>query len=351
MPHRPADARGHHRATSSGVVVALALASLSVAGCAQLKPCPGRTVKAGDALECPMPGWTDRAFDLRVPSEWDGSSPLPVVVAFHGGGGNRRATLRTTCPDGDTDDPRCLAPLASQAGFLLVAPNGTGSRPLRNLRTWNAGGGHDGFNCTSGGACKSGVDDVRYFDELIAEVGRVVPVDPQRIHLTGLSNGGAISHRIACERPGRVASIAAVGGANQHALTGGGCAEPVPVLQIHGTEDPCWTWERSSKACIGSEKGVKVGVEETMEDWRVRNGCGTPPSEEALDDLSDDGTRVVRSSWPGCSAATELLRIEGGGHSWPGGYAYLGEGTIGRVCQDVSASELILEFFRAHPKR
>ncbi len=316
-----------------------------------LQRCIERSPKPGDHLTCPTPGWTDRAFDLYLPATWDGRSPLPVVLAFHGGGGNRRGALRVTCPGGDTDSPGCLTHAAAEAGFAVVLPDGTGSRPLRNVRTWNAGGGHDGFNCTSGGACRQGVDDLRYFDDLLQELGETVPVDPKRIHAAGLSNGGAVTHRLACQRGDVLASIAPVGGTNQFAETGGACPAQVPVLQIHGTEDPCWTYEQSSASCIGSEKGVKVGVAQSMEGWRQRNACGPSPSTEALPDLDPgDGTHVEHLRWPDCAAPTELLRIVGGGHTWPRGNPYLSESTVGRVTQDLDGNQAMLEFFRAHPK-
>ncbi len=306
-------------------------------------------VRAGDSVECPVPDWTDRAFDLELPPGWNGTSPLPVLFAFHGGGGNRRAAASVTCPAGKLDDPGCLSAVARAAGFAVVRADGTGSRPLRNVRTWNAGGGTGAWNCTSGGACKAGIDDVRYFDALLAEVGRVVPIDPKRVHLTGLSNGGAISHRIACERSERVASFVALGGGNQHAAAGGACAGGVPVLQIHGTEDPCWVYETSSATCLG-EAGDKVGVAPSMEGWRARNGCEATTDEEALPDRDPaDGTRSVRVRWRGCKAAVEHIRVVGGGHTWPSGNPYFKEDRIGRVTRDFG-NEIIVEFLRAHPK-
>ncbi len=184
----------------------------------------------------------------------------------------------------------------------------------------------------------------------MGEIRRVIPVDPKRVYATGLSNGAAMSHRIACEMPEEIAAIVAVGGANQHAAGGGACGAPVPVLQIHGTEDPCWTYAQSERTCLGVEKGLKVGVEPSMEGWRTVNGCGADRVEVPLPDrATHDGTRSHRVSWSGCKASLELIRIEGGGHTWPGGFAYLGSESIGRVPKDFG-SEVIVEFFLAHPK-
>lgn len=320
-------------------------------GCVRRLSCDMSDARAGGTLSCPVSGWTDRGFELEIPASWDGKALLPLVVAFHGGGGNRLSAARVTCPTGDTTEAGCFSQVARVAGFAVLRPDGTGSRPLRNVRTWNAGGGTNGFNCASGPACKSGVDDMRYFDDLLAEVAALVPIDDKRIHLTGLSNGGAISHRIACERAERVASFVAVGGSNQHAGTGGACAALVPMMQIHGTDDPCWSYAQDARSCIeGDRAGVKIGAQESIDGWRARNGCaGEGMSVELLDRDPGDGTRITRVTYPGCRAAVELLRVQGGGHTWPSGYQYLGEGTIGRVTRDVG-SDLIVEFFRAHPK-
>lgn len=296
-----------------------------------------------------MPGYTDRAFDLDLPADWDGASPLPLVVVFHGGGGRRESAETVSCPDGDRANPLCLGQLARKAGFAVVRPDGVGTRPARNVRTWNAGGGRDGWTCVSGGACRSGADDVGYVDALLTELRATVPIDPKRVYATGLSNGGAMSHRVACERPDVFAAVAPVAGTNQLS-TSAPCAAAVPVLQVHGTSDPCWSYTTSDASCLQADDGKKLGVAESMEGWRLRNGCAATTVEMQLPDLAPtDGTRATRVVWSGCKAAVELLRIDGGGHTWPNGHPYFSEDRVGRVSRDVG-SDAIVAFFLAHPK-
>ncbi len=304
----------------------------------------------GASLECPMPEFFDRAFSVRVPSRWDGAAPLPVIVAFHGGGGNRLSAESVTCPNGEAGDPNGLTAIANAAGYAVVLPDGTGLRPLRNVRSWNAGGGTDGWQCVSRGACQQGVDDGAFFDQLLVELARVVPIDARRVFLTGLSNGGAISHRLACERPSVVAAIATVGGTNQYTAAGGRCAARVPVLAIHGSDDPCWGYETGTAACAFLEAGRKVGVDASMEGWRARNGCSEAFTDAPLDDTRADNTRATRRTWTGCAAALERIRVEGGGHTWPGGNQYLDESDVGRVARDFRASDEVVRFFDAHPR-
>lgn len=330
-------------------LAALAVVALLDGACVgTLAPCG--QARPGDVLECPADAGFDRGLSIRVPRSWDGSTPLPVIVAFHGGGGNRRSADGVTCPDGVVGGPACLSTEATARGYVVVYPDGTGTRPFRNVRTWNAGGGRDGWDCTSGGACASGVDDVAFFDGLLAQIERIVPIDAKRVFLTGLSNGGAMAHRLACERPQRVAAIATVGAANQFAAAGGACEAQVPVLHIHGTEDPCWGYATSSASCLAQQAGRKIGVAESVEGWRQRNGCAANFLDEALPDLGADGTRALRRRWQGCKADLELLRIEGGGHTWPGGNPYLPESRVGRVSHDLRGNAEVLRFFDAHPR-
>lgn len=297
-----------------------------------------------------MPGYTDRSFDLEVPAGWDGTTPLPVIVALHGGGGNKRSASVVSCPNGDEGEAGCLPEVAKAKGFAVVRPDGVGSRPLRNVRTWNAGGGVGPWNCASGPACRSGSDDVAYLRALLDEIARTIPVDPKRVFVTGISNGGAMSHRLACELSDRVAAIVAVSGTNQLVAAGGACPAQVPVLQIHGTEDPCWSYTTSNTSCLPGDGGDKLGVAESMEGWRVRNGCDAMPTMESLPDRSADGTTATRATYTGCQADVQLVRIEGGGHTWPGGYQYFSESKVGRVTRDFG-SEIVVEFFLAHPKK
>jgi polyhydroxybutyrate depolymerase len=329
-------------------VKCVAIALLLCAACFDpLSPC--KPAAPGDSLSCPTPNELDRAFDLEVPASWDGTSALPLIYAFHGGGGNRSAANAVTCPDGDNGDPACLGALARAAGYAVVRPDGTGNRPLRNLRTWNAGGGSGGWQCLGGAACKANVDDMAYFDKVHGIVEGLIPVDSSRVFSTGISNGGAISHRLACERPQRFAAIAAVGGTNQFTAAGGACPGGVAMLQLHGTEDPIWPYETSNGGIVETDK-LMVGAEDSTNSWAERNGCTQETLSEALPDLADDGTTSTHIRWQGCDRPVELVRIDGGGHTWPQGFDYLGESIIGKVAQDFDGDDLILEFFGANPQ-
>jgi polyhydroxybutyrate depolymerase len=317
-----------------------------LAGCLdRAADCPALDLGAGDTAACVTPGWLDRAFDLHVPPGWDGAAPLPAILLFHGGGANRVSSDRTTCPGGDVASPRCFVAQAGARGYAVIVPDGTGNRPLRGVRTWNAGGA-PGWECVSGGACQAGIDDIGYVGDVLAEVGRALPLDPRRRYATGISNGGALAHRLGCELAPPLAAIAPVGGANQFADTGGGCPGALPVLQLHGTADPCWQFEGGTRTCIGPD-APKTSVAATLDGWRIRNGCDATFVDTPVADVDPtDGVTVVHRAWAGCDHATELYRLDGGGHTWPGGDQYLGADEVGPVGRDLD-SAAILDFFDA----
>jgi len=261
---------------------------------------------------------------------------MPLVVAFHGGGGSSSNGATMSCPDGDISDAGCLHGLGEKEGFVTVYPNGSGFLPLKRLRTWNAGGGSDGWNCASGKACTNNIDDLGYVDSLLGDLRSWLNIEPSRIYATGLSNGAAFTHRLACERADTFAAIAAVAGSNQFA-TGTTCdpAEPVAVLQVHGTDDPCWTYETTDSRCIGTG-GRKLGAVESVAGWVDVLSCSGTPTETDLPDDSDDGTRTVSTRWTGCDGGSDvvLLTVIGGGHTWPSGSPALSERRVGLITLD-----------------
>jgi len=124
---------------------------------------------------------------------------------------------------------------SDQEGFVLVMPNGYQS-------SWNAG------TCC-GGASTSKLDDVALFRAIFKEVSAHVNIDLGRVYATGLSNGGYMSYRLACDAADLFTAIAPGAGAVGINDIGGGtnptsdfttCApsRPVSVLDLHGTSDP-----------------------------------------------------------------------------------------------------------------
>jgi len=294
-----------------------------------------------------MADFSNREYDVHVPTGYDGVTPLPVVMVLHGGGGDKEGARKMTCPGGDESSAECMGAVADERGFIVVYPNGTGAALLSGVRTWNAGGGSDGWQCVSGGACKDGIDEKAYFTSLLADLAKLVRFNAQRVFATGHSNGAAMSHRLACELPEAIAGIAPNAAGNQYATTKP-CSAPTPVLEVHGTADSCWAYGGGSMACgPDNNPGSKVSVAASVDGWRVRNGCEATPTITTLEDTTSDGTTTRRHVYS-CPAGQEVIHYEvvGGGHGWPNGDIAGANG--GTISTDFSMNRHILDFFTAH---
>lgn len=338
-----------------------------VIGCST---CGDRDEAVGDPglVEMPLPGEPERPYLVHLPDGYDPEQRYPVLYAFHGGGGNAEVMAATTCTSDFTalghlpgsGDPSCLHNVA--AGYIVVYPNGRVIRETngRKHRGWEAGGGRvvEGrhYRCTTpavGDCGRASSEDVGYFIGLHAEVSRAYSVDGSRVYLTGISNGAALSFRLACAVPEVVSGIAAVAGANQFAVNmfeGAQCAasnQPVALLLIHGDADPTWKHD-GSPGSLGREHFVSPRETlhgfEGMPGWLSMNGCS---STERSTIPGGEGEAAQVESGVGCRAPVRYVRALGGGHTWPDGWQYLPEALVGETIRDVSANQLIVDFFDA----
>ena len=261
-----------------------------------------------------------RNYWLVRPEGLEKTKPAPLLMVLHGSAGSGEDMMTVT--------QRGFERLADKEKFVVVYPDAL-------ERRWNDQGGT--------------VDDVGF---LLAIVDKLVAdglVDKNRIYVAGISNGGMMAQRLACEQADRIAGIATVAGGLPEPLQAT-CkpARALPVLVIHGMEDPIVPW--SGGAVAGFEDFGKVlSARETAKFWAANNRCGDGGVIAAEPDRDPkDGTRVKMEVFASCpaGAAVKLAAVEGGGHTWPGGYQYLPERFIGRTSQDVDANMLIWDFFK-----
>jgi polyhydroxybutyrate depolymerase len=176
------------------------------------------------------------------------------------------------------------------------------------------------------------------------------PLDRTRIFAAGISNGGFMSFRLACDAADVFAAVAPVT-ATMPADLGPRCAPraPVAVLVINGTADPLVPYEGGQVRAMFSLRGEIWSTDRTIAFWAKQNRCAAPPDVRALADRDiEDGSRVVDISHARCAGPrVRLLRIEGGGHTWPGAAQYLPAAWIGPTNRDIDASEEIWRFFKA----
>ena len=271
-------------------------------------------------------GGLQRSAVVHVPPLYDRAVPMPVMLAFHGGGANADNMVRFSG----------LNEKADEAGFIAVYPNGTGR--LSRMLTFNGG------NCC-GQAAANGVDDVEFTRRLLDDVANACTIDPKRVFATGMSNGGIMAYRLASELSDRIAAIAPVGGP----MGTKGCrpGRPVSVIHFHGTDDAFAPFQG------GRGRGLSgtsfFSVDHSIAAWVEADGCGPTPVTIRLPDTTDDGTAVTRTTYGQGKDGAEvvLIVIEGGGHTWPGRESRLA--SLGKSTRDISANDLMWSFFQRHP--
>lgn len=293
----------------SAAVLAVGLGVVSVTGAA----------RAADLTRVEMPG--GRYYLVAVPR---GAVRPPVVVGLHGGGGNPAQFASASG----------LADAALARGFAVVLPAGTAGRPGGRLLVWN------GFYCC-GHAPADRVDDVGFLDRVIADATARFSLDPARVFMTGMSNGGIMTETYAALRPAGLRAAASVAGPfDARRITPRG---PVPLLHMHGTADDHVPYEGG----VGEKSFVQTNFAPVADVTAAFRKAARRPLVEsrAILDPARDGMTTERITWagPGGRPQVVLYTIEGGGHVWPGGP----KGGRKGGTRDVSANDAVLDFFAA----
>jgi polyhydroxybutyrate depolymerase len=268
-----------------------------------------------------------RQYAVHVPTGYSSSTPIPALFCLHGLAQNPVMF----CLDAGVAWPT----KADQEGFVVIMPNGY-------MNSWNAG------TCC-GAAVSAGLDDVSLIRAIFAEVGKHVNIDLRRVYATGLSNGGYLSYRLACEASDLFVAVAPSAGAVGTAAIGGGTGttsdlttcvptHKVSVLDIHGTSDPLipYSTQKPSLAIVQASDGCAMA---TMPATAVPSG---------------GDTSCV--SFAGCPACPNVnvtgCTIMGGGHCWFGssdcgtGGGVIGLAFVGSNSNFMKNTDAIWAFFK-----
>lgn len=257
----------------------------------------------------------ERSYILYVPQSYSSNTPVPLVLNLHGYSSNGGQQMIYSD----------FYNIAETEGFILVHPEGTFDS--NEFQFWNSGD-------------LSEVDDVGFLSTLIDNIVSEYNINEDRIYSMGMSNGGFMSYRLACELSDKIAAIASVTGSmSTTQLNSCNPSNPVPIMQIHGTSDPTVLYNGS----FGIEP-----IEDVVLFWVNNNYCNTQP---VFNNIADINTIDL------CTAehylyengnndsSVELYKIINGGHTWPGAAIPLvGNNTN----QDFNASEKIWEFFNKY---
>lgn len=260
-----------------------------------------------------------RTFLLHLPSGYTDVQPLPLIVAMHGGFGSAI----------NLQNQSGLSIKADQEQFIVVYPEGYRGGFL-NIRTWNAG-----WCC--GASSDQQIDDVGFVDTLLDILTARYAIDPNRIYATGMSNGGFMAYRLACELSHRIAAIAPV--ACSMSLTSCDPERPVPVIHFHSFLDSSVPYQG------GIGDGVSNHYNPPLDSigkvWAEKNNCRN------MEEMLTDNDQYTQIQWTQCDCQSEINQYltRDGGHSWPGGQQTI----IGDpVSQFIDANDLMWTFFQKH---
>ena len=268
-----------------------------------------------------------RNYLIYVPASYTGESSVPLLFALHGGGGDAEGMIQLT--EGG------LNTLAEEHQFIVVYPNGINN-------SWNDGRQVDiGKHSTA--------DDIGFFSMMIDEIAGRYTIDEERVFVTGMSNGGMMSYRLACDLSERIAGIAPVA-ANMSVALADECSPEyeTDILIMLGSDDPIVPYNGGEIKVLGSRRGEVLPADAIADFWTAQFHCeGDPSTVEYPNTAPFDGTHITEARYDICDNGTRvrLMTIHGGGHTWASGLPYLGRLLIGRTSRDVDANSVIWEFF------
>jgi polyhydroxybutyrate depolymerase len=249
------------------------------------------------------------------------TAPAPMIVVLHGGGGGARQMKRYSG----------LATAANAAGALAVFPEAIDGN-------WNDGRvGADGKELFASA-------DVAFLDALIDQLIAEGKADSRRVFVAGISNGGMMALRMACDGKQRLAGIAMVAASYPFGLKCGR-AYPLQILQFSGTDDPILPFGGGAIKSR-TDRGAVQSAAAMLSYGLKRNNCASSSENSLPDAAPDDVTRVKLVTGQGCAARGAVMQYQviGGGHTWPGSRSRF-ERLIGVTSQDTSATEVIVDRF------
>ncbi|GAA2016143.1 PHB depolymerase family esterase [Catenulispora yoronensis] len=302
----------------SGSAVALVLiVLLAITGCRSrttASPAPS-SAPIGKSQQSIQVGGLTRTFHIYRPQDLPPRAPL--VVMLHGGFGTGTQAEQYYGWDAKAD----------REHFAVIYPDGQN-------RAWNTGGG------CCGDPGRQGTDDVAFITAAVRATEAEIPIDASRVYATGISNGGIMAYRLACDTD----LFAAIGPDSATQLGPCPAPKPVSVLHIHGTADTRIRYNGGEGEGTAHINGPAVPT--VIAGWRATDACAAPTS-------ATQGPVTMSTATCPDGRSVELITISGAGHQWPGSPQRPGlEAVLGTDAPSTAldATEVFWQFFAAHPK-
>lgn len=262
-----------------------------------------------------------REFITYLPAGGGVGEAMPVIISLHGRLGTAEGEMKFAD----------FRPIADREKVIVVCPQGIN-------RSWNDGRGTP--------AHKKGINDVKFINELISYILKTYHADPKRVYVTGMSNGGFMTSRLACELPDRIAAIAVVA-ASMDQDENYAPQKQIPAMYIQGTADPLVPFAGGPmKRGAG---GLIYGHEEVLKAWAAADNCDNKAAIVNLPVVINDGTSIIKETYEGSNGLKVIgYTVNNGGHTWPGGTLYLPKAIIGSLSHNMNACDVIWNFFKQY---
>lgn len=268
-----------------------------------------------------------RSYSLYKPEGDHDKELFPLVVVLHGGGGKAKAMVRMT--NGQFNK------IADRDGAYVVYPEAAG-------RIWEDEGDKWSIDGED--------NDLGFILSLITSLKEKHPIDPKQVFVTGMGDGGILAYKLACAAPEKISAIATVTASLPRQLLAK-CEIPrgVSLMVMNGTEDPLVPYEGGELHINGFEDSQVLSTPATVNRWLMQNDCATHSRKQMMPDVfRGDATTVTRYIYEDCNTDVRVMlyRIEGGGHTWPGGRPLMQENQVGKTTRDIDGCEEIWRFFQ-----
>ena len=244
-----------------------------------------------------LPAWAQSDCGPDAPCEIEGGSyymlvpenaqeKMPALVFFHG----HNATGAMIFRGGIRSD-------FAEAGYVVIAPNGT---PIQGRDSLRWAGREGGVR-----------DDVAFTLDVVADAQTKASIDPDRIYVAGFSAGGSMAWLMACKAAPAFAGFASISGALRQPNDTADCPNaPVRFLQIHGFGDNQVPFE--GRAIRDWHQG---SLWDSLALARTANQCRSNP------DSIEIGARFRCRDWnESCEAGAIRFCEHDGGHGMPRGW-------------------------------
>jgi len=262
-----------------------------------------------------------RNYYVHAPkNKYLGGQNLPVIIMLHGRLGSGIQLM----------DQSGMNELADKGNFIAVYPDGL-------QRSWADGRGNTPSD-------QGRIDDVGFIEKMISELSSLYHINERKVFIAGHSNGGFMTQRMLLEKSNLfVGGVSVAAHLSKELVKKYVPENPVSVAFLIGTDDPFVPYYGG----YVRDGGEILGAEDSFDRWKIWNECSASFTQVTKDSEKDE-TSIDTLTYDNCKnhSVVKLIRINGGGHSFPGKNQYIPFVKMGRPTMEIDGATEIVHFFK-----